>query len=207
MRGYQIWKENRSPIIYHIAPDRLVPLKTGASTAPQWDNVPEVTDDCLLKCEDTKQKGYKIWKEEIAIVDDDPAYHVMKDGQVPTKEEKSGRFLVQGLLIPEQEREKFKSDITRKLKSKVSWAAAGKPPDSPFEVKLWPVLPMTAQRVAAQRVVVEIKVRFHKGICFEEPEGPELYKTIMKNGKLESDRLGVTEWLKDYAPQLQHFRS
>ncbi|XP_070202237.1 uncharacterized protein [Littorina saxatilis] len=122
----------------------------------------------------------------------------------------TGKLIADGVYLTLPNQEKIKEFFRSKIDNELMWLGTSKHKQNVVEIRFLRVDVNDRQRVArcvAKRVagpvagfyVVEVKINYYCGICFQSPSGPQLYTTSLTNGNVNTGIvIPVEVWLKRF---------
>lgn len=121
-------------------------------------------------CELLKMKK-KLWENK----DNTTILYLAEEGDVPTYEYRTGRFILRGVRLSCDDQEKFELGLKNKLQCNMFCF----PPSASLQVKclFHKVLePAEDNLVHKDLYLVEVQVEYYSGVCFHDIGGPEVYQ-------------------------------
>ncbi|KAK7490623.1 hypothetical protein BaRGS_00018040 [Batillaria attramentaria] len=106
------------------------------------------------------------------------------------KGERTGKYVCEGLLLNENEREELKTAILEKVEKNMLWLACSRIVE-PVKVTFHKV-----EKGSAYLCVVEVEVRKVHGVSFCHAKGPRSYKLVTNSGKSTLTDVKLSKWVQ-----------
>ncbi|KAK7485407.1 hypothetical protein BaRGS_00023355 [Batillaria attramentaria] len=106
------------------------------------------------------------------------------------KGERTGKYVCEGLLLNENEREELKTAILEKVENNMLWLACSRIVE-PVKVTFHKV-----EKGSADLCVVEVEVRKVHGVSFCHAKGPRSYKLVTNSGQSTLKEVKLSKWVQ-----------
>ena len=138
----------------------------------------------------------KLWKDDKKDV-----YYLATEEHAPRRELKKGRFICHGIELSTDEEAELIEEFDKRIEKGLLWLPVPYDPDS-GDPDLSQLVQLNVHKVSnpanpSQRLcLLEVKVNYFHGVCFQTPEGPEAYNFDKPENVGHAVRMTVDKWAK-----------